>query len=114
MDSASYFNLEDTLDTDGTEIARMKLEDGTDVLKYKGIVCLNMDWDEYLNADFPTGYPNIIIYTSTENLVLGIDSNDEAMMLEEWYNADVQENRFRSQFKMGVNYVFEKLSSIAF
>lgn len=113
MDSASYYNLEDTLDTDGTETGHMLLADGTTVLKYKGMPCLKMDWDAYA-GDFPVGIPNVIIYTSIDNLVLGLDTTDEMNMIEEWYNSDEQENRFRCQYKMGVNYVHPEYSAIAF
>jgi len=114
VDDDTYYNLEDTLDTDGTEIARQLLADGTVVLKYKGITVMNLGWNEYLDADFPAGYPNIIIYTSNQNLVLGLDTTDESAMIEEWYNSDLQLNRWRSQYKMGANYVHAAYTAIAF
>jgi hypothetical protein len=112
-DESTYYNLEDTLDTDGTERGRVLLENGTEALKYKGILVLKAEWNQY-DGDFATGNPNHIIYTSLDNLVLGLDTTDELMSMEEWYNADEQENRFRTQFKMGVNYVHPQYAAIAF
>ncbi len=109
-----YSNYYDTLDTLGTEQANKKLEDGVEKLTYRGVEIQSMSWGEYLDADFPTGYPSRIIYTAIDNLVLGIDAKSEFNKSEFWYNQDEQENRYRIQLKIGAQYVHNELMSVAY
>jgi hypothetical protein len=91
-----------------------------DMLTFRGIPIINVGWDYHLDADFPhlTGslhaYPHRVIYTALDNLILGIDSANEFNTTDFWYNKDEQENRFRSQFVMGPEYVHNQLLCVAF
>lgn len=109
-----YTNYLETLETLGTEAANKMLVNGVTKLMFRGIVVESMGWGEYLDADFPTGYPSRIIYTADNNLAVGIDTKDEFSKTEFWYNKDEQENRYRTQFKMGVQYTHNELFSVAF
>ena len=79
-----------------------------------------MEWSLYLNADFPhlstelPYAPHRIIYTQTGNLVLGIDSMNQYTETRRWYNADEEENRFRSKLVMGTQFVHPKLMAVAY
>ena len=93
---------------------RSVMMNGANVLLYRGVPVIKMGWDVHLDADFPTAYPHRIIYTEMNNLVLGIDDTNEMNAIEFWYNKDDQENRWRAQFEMGVQYIHGKLTAVAY
>ena len=97
----------------------MKL-DGVDVIAYRGIPVIPMGWDTHLSADFPQAtsslwaYPHRVIYTAKQNLVIGLDTTDQQMATDIWFNKDLEENRFRCKFNMGVNYVHNELMIVCY
>jgi len=97
-----------------TEEGRMLMINGANVLKYRGIPVVKMGWDVHLDADFPTAYPHRIIYTEITNLRLGFDDANDMNSFEAWYNRDEQENRFRTQFYMGCQYVHGAYTAVAY
>lgn len=115
-----YENYETYLESLGTERAHIKLENGYEALSYRGIPVLNLGWDVHLEADFPhasgenPAYPHRVIYTTTDNLVLGIDSMNQFNGTKMWYNEDEEENRFRTKLVMGVQYVHNKLVALGY
>ena len=94
--------------------------DGVDVITYRGIPVIPMGWDVYLSADFPQSsgslwaLPHRVIYTALNNLIIGLDTADQQMATDIWFNKDVEENRFRCKFNMGVNYVHNELMCVAY
>ena len=104
----------------GTERAQLQLENGQSLYTYRGIPILSMGWDVHLDADFAHvsgelyANPHRVIYTSIDNLVLGIDSMNQFNETKMWYNPDAEENRFRSKLVMGCNYVHNKLVAVAY
>lgn len=115
MDDDSYYNYETSLEVSGSvDGGRRQIIDGIEVLMYRGIMCIKMGWQEHLNADFPTGYPNLIVYTTLENLWLGIDAVSDFSKVEAWYNQDEQENRFRMQNQMGCQYAWGKHTAVSY
>jgi hypothetical protein len=48
------------------------------------------------------------------NLVIGFDNTDAFTSVDEWYNKDVEQNRFRSKFNFGVDYVHNKMITSAY
>jgi hypothetical protein len=108
------------LESLGTERAQLLIENGQQFYTYRGIRIMNPGWDLYLNADFPHAagylyaYPHRVIYTTIDNLVLGIDSMNQFNETKMWYNPDAEENRFRSKLVMGCNYVHNKLVAVAY
>ena len=115
-----YQNYQEYLETMGTEKSHTVLVEGVTMLSYRGIALSNLQWDEHLETDFPhntsenPGYPHRIIYTHIYNLVLGIDSMNQYNGMREWFNEDEEENRFRMKLVMGVQYVHNKLTAIAY
>jgi len=99
---------------------RTIIEGLPEMLTFRGIPVINVNWDYHLDADFPhvTGslyaYPHRCIYTALDNLVLGIDSANEFNATDFWYNKDEQENRFRTQLVMGPEYVHNQLMIVGF
>ena len=108
------------LESLGTERAHLQLENGQTVYTYRGIPILGMGWDIHLGADWPQAsgtlhaYPHRVIYTSIDNLVLGIDSANQFTETKMWYNPDQEENRFRSKLVIGVQFVHNKLTAVAY
>lgn len=115
-----YENYMTYLESLGTERAHIQLENGQSLYTYRGIPILPMGWDVHLDADFPHAsgelhaYPHRVIYTSVDNLVLGLDSMNQFNETKMWYNPDAEENRFRSKLVMGCQYVHNKLVAVAY
>lgn len=119
-----YENYIEYLEGLGTERSHVQLEnsngDINEIITYRGIKVIPMGWGVHLDADFPHAsgslyaYPHRVILTETNNLVMGIDGMSEYDMVEAWYNPDQQENRFRLQMKMGVQYAHNELMAVAY
>lgn len=126
MDYASYDNYERSLRSFNSstkfslESGKTLLEDGTEMLTYKGIPVINMNWDQYVNTDFPhatgelAGSTYRMILTEINNLTLAIDAVSEFTKFEFWYNKDEQENRYRIQYKAGANYTHSEMVAVAY
>jgi hypothetical protein len=108
------------LESLGTERAHMQLENGQAVYYYRGIRIVNPGWDVHLEADFPhdsgdlPAYPHRVIYTTLDNLVLGLDALSQFNETKMWYNEDEEENRFRTKLVMGCQFVHNKLVAVAY
>jgi hypothetical protein len=115
-----YENYMAYLESFSTERAQILLENGLSFYTYRGIPIIPLGWDVHLDADFAhvTGElyarPHRVIYTTTDNLVLGIDSMNQFNETKMWYNPDAEENRFRSKLVMGTQYVHNKLVAVAY
>ena len=117
----NYIKYQESL---GTEISHNMLKDRNgdihDFVSYHGITMIPMGWAVHLDADFPhaTGelyaYPHRVIYCENGMLVMGLDSKSEYAMTKSWYNPDQQENRFRTQLKIGTQYVHNKMIAVAY
>lgn len=127
VDGDSYENLMSTYEGWKTssplfssDAGRLEMINGVEMLRYRGIPVINLNWEVDLEADFPhvTGENparnNRIIYTELDNLLLLIDNRSEFNKFEFWYNKDEQENRYRLQLKMGANYVSPEVISVAY
>jgi len=115
-----YENYMTYLESLGTERAQLQLENGQSLYTYRGIPIISMGWDVHLDADFAHvsgelhAQPHRVIYTSIDNLVLGLDSMNQFNETKMWYNPDAEENRFRSKLVMGCQYVHNKLVAVAY
>lgn len=108
-------NYEDTLLSGTTEIARMAKVNGTDRYAYSGIPIIPMDVDGQIESDFASAFPhNWIVLTSPANLALVINGSSEFAETRLWFNPDQNENRQRTQFEFGANYILPELISVAY
>lgn len=99
-------NYRDTLETDGTESAHVKMVDGIATLFYRGVeVVERNEWDAHITADFTGYYPHRALLILPENLVYGTDLQDADMLAEEFYDNTIQKNIFRVQYKAGTQYI---------
>lgn len=103
-----------------TERANLLIENGREFFTYRGVRIISPGWDIHLEADFPhasgslPAYPHRCIYTTIDNLVLGLDALSQFNETKMWYNPDQEENRFRTKLVMGCQYVHNKLVSVAY
>lgn len=104
----------------GSERAHQLIENGKEFWTYRGVKILNPGWDVHLAADWPAAagtlheYPHRVIYTTVDNLVLGLDALSGYNETKMWYNEDQEENRFRSKLIAGAQYVHNKLVAVAY
>ncbi len=116
-----YVDYQESL---GTEISHNMLKfsngDINEFVSFNGITMIPMGWSVHLDADFPHAsgelyaYPHRAIYCENGMLVMGLDGKSEYAQTRSWYNPDQQENRFRTQLKIGTQYVHNKMISVAF
>lgn len=108
-------NYLDTLEADGTEAARTQVINGIERPLYNGIPLLPLQIDEYIESDFAAAFPrDWSILTTPENLGLVLNVSGSWAETRFWFNPDENENRQRSQFHLGVDYVLPELMSVAF
>lgn len=103
----------------GTEISHVQLMEGIKIPSYRGIPIISLSWGVDM-ADFPhvsgenPAYSHRAIYTYKDNLVLGLNALSEYAGTDMWFNKDEEENRFRSKFEMGAQYVHNEFSTVAY
>lgn len=109
------YNYEDTLKSGTTEAARKAKIDGVDRWTCDGVPIVPMDIDQLIDADFASTFPkDIILLTTPQNLCLVINGTSNFSETRFWFNPDVNENRQRTQFEMGANYILPELMAIAY
>jgi hypothetical protein len=115
-----YDNYETYLEGVSTDSGYYTTINGIEYPKYAGIPVIPMKWDFHLDADFPhaSGYlPARIhraILVEKGNLVIGFDNMDAFTSVKAWYNEDLEQNRFRSKMNFGVDYVHNKMITVAY
>lgn len=107
-------NYQRSLETDGTEQAHTALVDGATRFTFRGIPLLPMEIDEFLSNDFISPFPHRIILTLPTNLVLVLNGASDIGQTRFWFNPDENENRQRSQFEMGADFVLPEFMVVAF
>lgn len=94
------------LESDGTELAHIKLVDGQRSVTFRGIpVIERRDWDVHLAADFANIRPHRALLVLPENLIVGTDAESDVTNAEMWYDQNSQENKFRVEYKAGTLYL---------
>ena len=109
-----HFNYEDTLTSGGTEQARTQLVDGVERYTWNGIPVIPVAWDQTISSDFEGAYPHRAILSTPQNLSLVLSTGNNLAEIKMWMNPDANENRQRTQFEMGANFVLPELITIAY
>lgn len=108
------FNYEDTLKSGTLESARQITVDGVQRYAYNGIPIVPIGIDQLIENDFATTFPaNWIILTTPDNLCLVINGSDNFAETRFWFNPDANENRQRTQFQFGADYILPELIAYA-
>jgi hypothetical protein len=114
--SSVYDNYASTVETGAHDGAWKVKQEGVEKLYYRGIEVVDAQWNAYLTTtDFPADYMrDRAILTAKNNLVVGTDAADDYAKTQFWFNMDEQEDRMRTQLRLGVQYVHADLTVIAF
>lgn len=108
------FNYEDTLKSGTLESARQITVDGVQRWAYNGIPIIPMGVDQLIEADFPSTFAaNWIVLTTPDNLCMVINGSGNFAETRFWFNPDANENRQRTQFEMGADYILPELIAYA-
>lgn len=118
-------SLRDALDYDlvhnnkGSELQWTALFDGITEATYKGITLRAMPiWDEIIRAYEGDGKawnkPHRAIYTIKDNLLLGLESENEIAEIDVWFEKKDKKNYIRAEDKLGTLVADENLISVAY
>lgn len=109
------FNYEDTLQSGGTEQARTTIIDGVERYTYNGIALIPMAIDSEIESDFEGAYPHRAILSTPQNMALVVATGTNNFAETRfWFNPDANENRQRTQFEMGADFVLPELMTVAY
>ena len=109
------YNYEDTLKSGTLESARMITVDGVQRYAYNGIPIVPIGIDQLIENDFASTFPkNWIILTTPDNLCLAINGSGNFAETRFWFNPDENENRQRTQFHMGADFILPELICAAY
>lgn len=107
-------NYRTTLETGAHDGAQSKLVDGVEKLYFRGIEIVEMlDWDNRIDADFDY-YPHRALLTIPKNLMVGVDGEADDMDIESWYDQGEQLRYWRTEYKMGVEYIHPDYIVVAY
>lgn len=111
-----YFNYVDSLTNDGTEAAHMKTIEGLgDVLTFNGIPLVPIEMDEFIAEDFAgSAAKHYCILSVPSNFVQVLNARSDFSETRFWFNPDENENRQRTQFEMGAEYLEPKWVTIGY
>lgn len=108
-------NYVKTLKSLGTEIAHETTVSGQKVFTYEGIsVWIRPEWDTDIAADHFGIYPHRAVLTTKENLIFATDGLTDSDDIETWWNPDLQQRRYRVQYKGQTSYLHKELLVIAY
>ena len=108
-------NYEDTLKGGTTETARTAMIDGVQRYACDGIPIIPMNIDALIEEDFAATFPkDWIILTTPQNLCLVINGSSNFSETRFWFNPDENENRQRTQFEFGADFILPELIAVAY
>lgn len=107
-------NYQETLEADGTEQAHTAQITGVARKLYRGIPIIPMGIDGHLAADFAEPFPHRAIFTMPDNVALVMSSSADFGETRFWFNPDENENRQRTQFEFGGDYILPEWLVAAF
>jgi len=109
-------NYIQTLKNLGTEQAhRTVLEGVGEVLTFEGFpVIVRPDWDKWIRIDHNSVFPHRAAMYTAENLLFATDGANDDEAVETWYNQDLQQRRYRVQYKGQTAFLHKELLMLAF
>jgi|10_taG_2_1085330.scaffolds.fasta_scaffold04364_2 hypothetical protein len=108
-----------TLEDTQNERGQLSLEDGTTVVKFRGIEVVEVKgWDTALaDTDNPNKAgigANMCVFTTPDNLIVGCDVLSPANEVKVWFSEDDEVLRMKSKFKLGTQILHPELISFAY
>ncbi len=109
-------NYIQTLKNLGTEQAhRTVLEGVGEVMTFEGFpLIVRPDWDKWLRIDHNKVFPHRAAMYTGENLLFATDGANDDEAVETWYNQDLQQRRYRVQYKGQTAYLHKELLMLAY
>lgn len=102
----------------GSDLQVGYTQDGIPNLRYKGIPVVKISrWDQSLaDANNPLNgtYEHLLLYTTRENHVLGVQNQADLNRVRGWYSLDDDVYNFDSKMRVGYNYVHCDLTVIGY
>ena len=108
-----------TLEDTQNERGQLTLEDGTTVVKFRGIEVVEVKgWDTNLadtdNPQKTSVEKNMCTFTTPSNLIVGADVMSPSNEVKTWYSDDDEVLRMKVKFKLGVEILHPELVSFAY
>lgn len=108
-----------TLEDTQNERGQLNLEDGSTVVKFRGIEVVEVKgWDTHLaDASNPQAAgvgANMCVFTTPSNLIVGCDVLSPTNEIKTWYSDDDEVLRMKAKFKLGVQILHPELISFAY
>ncbi len=106
-----------TLEDTQNEKGQTTLEDGTEIVKFRGQLLVEvLGWDTQLSdSDNPQKTPignNLIVYTTPENLIVGSDISDPDANLKMFHSEETETLKTIAKLKLGAQILHPELMSI--
>jgi hypothetical protein len=106
---------EDLENASGIEGAYRLLQDGSEVLTFRGVEVVPMwTWDTIMTADFNAPNTHFILYTTPDNLALGGDVTDTESLFRVWYDEEDEQVKIKTRYKMGFQVIHPSLLSVGY
>lgn len=103
-------NYVKTLKNLGTELAHETTISGQKVFNYEGFTMwVRPEWDKHIAADEFDIYPHRAVLTTKENLLFATDGLTDSEDIETWWNPDLQQRRYRVQYKGQTLHLHQEL-----
>lgn len=114
-----FENYVDTLENKQLQFDMDYFENGVRAVKRRGVSIYSIpQWDEAIieNFDNGTSYdrPHRAVYTTKENLAIGMDEPNAVGNFEVWYNKDNEELNLREDYMIDTQIPFDYLVQVAY
>jgi len=109
-------NYIQTLKNLGTDKAHTTILEGVgEVLTFENIpIVVRPEWDKFIKADHNSIFPHRAKMCVYENLLFATDGANDDEAVETWYNRDVQQRRYRVQYKAQTARLHDSLLMAAY
>lgn len=107
--------LNDLEDGGGADGGWRLLQDGTQMLQFRGIEVKPMWlWTEIMAADFAQSQAHLVLLTSPSNLCMATDMLDPESQFRIWYDEEDEQVKIKARWKHGFNIVHPQLLSVGY
>jgi len=107
-------NYIQTLKNTGTDEAHRTIINGQSLMTYEGIpIWIRPEWDINIKNDHNSVFPHRAILTTKENLLFGTDGASDDEAVETWYDRNLQQRRYRVQYKAQTLHLHQELIVVA-
>jgi len=103
------------MESQGVDKAYEKLIAGDSQMYFRGVkIVAHPEWNQHTEDDFPNMYPNMAVLAAKQNLVFGVDGENDLTNMEVFYDQKTQDNYVRVEYQAGSELVDLRLINIAY